>query len=186
VYFQPIQACNTWSVDNLDGVSLSQEGLLTISPLVPHGAKLSVIANIENGRRIVSTNIHVYNSQCNPFVGRWKESSQLTCDTEQEILPEKQINEIVFTADGEYTVTWMPFEVYIDYWGNYTYDISTGAINLSINGGNYIPSDFDGTGKYNLDQNNDIILNEIWLGSPSNATKAANCGHLITKDVFLP
>jgi hypothetical protein len=74
-------------------------------------------------------------------------------------------------------VTWVPFESYKDYWGTYTFDLAQGTLELTITGGNTIPEDVDGEGRFARDATGALILTDLWLGTPSLERDPPNCGH---------
>jgi hypothetical protein len=76
----------------------------------------------------------VFNPTANPLVGQWSQSSS-------DCAPEAVINELIFSADGTFSVTWMPFESYKDYWGRYDFDTETSELSLTVKSGNDIPED---------------------------------------------
>jgi len=181
-FFEPVETSATWSVDPTDGASIdSHTGTFTVHPATPHGSVFTVSANVENGRRIVTIEVHVYTPEENPLAGIRTEEVQFGCGTEEEIVPEEPIGELRFRADGTFSVTWAPFEIYQDYWGTYEYDPAQGTLDLVVTGGNYIPDDVDGTGLFSFDEEGRLILSDMWLGSPHDATGPANCGHRFTQ-----
>jgi hypothetical protein len=91
------------------------------------------------------------------------------------------IKELRFKADGEFSVTWEPFEVYKDYWGTYAHEIGQGTLDLVVTGGNYVPNDVDGSGSLLLDEEGRLVLRDLWLGSRFEGTAPANCGHRFTR-----
>ena len=95
-----------------------------------------------------------------------------------ERTPESPIYELWFAADHQVRVTWMPFELYVDYWGTYTYDLDTGAFSIDVEGGNYVPTDIDGDGTFSIDADGKLQLHDIWLGTPRDSAVAPACGHL--------
>lgn len=115
-----------------------------------------------------------------PIVGTWREAAQIECGSGREVPPDEPIQELRFFADGKVDVTWMPFETYVDYWGTYRL-AEDGSIELDITGGNYVPEDIDGQGRYVLDQEGQLILEELWLGSPMVGAQTVNCGHRFTE-----
>ena len=66
----------------------------------------------------------------------------------RQVPAERSIGELEFRADGTFSVTWVPFETYRDYWGRYTLDLRTGRLNLQVETGNYVPPDVDGDGTF--------------------------------------
>jgi hypothetical protein len=175
-FLKPIDACVTWSVEPDDGAIIGPDGELSIDSSTPGGTVLRVTADVEDGRRQISIDVHVYDPAQNPLIGTWREEAQIVCEGEDEVIPHEPIEELRFFADGRVNVTWTPFETYVDYWGTYTFS-DDGAIELVITDGNYIPDDFDGTGRFTISEEGSLLLKDMWLGSPQYGEDAANCGH---------
>lgn len=173
---QPVEACVAYSVNPAEGASIDAAGLLTIAPDVAPGATFTVTADVEEGTKVLTTDVFVYTPESNPFVGLWHEVAQLPCGGGVEVAPEVAIQELWFRANGEVRVTWLPFEIYFDYWSDYTYDLPTGELEIVPSGGNYVPADVDGAGTFKL-EGQQLVLEDLWLGSPQNGMKPANCGH---------
>jgi len=175
---EPVEACATWSVEPTLGASIdAQTGVFAVDQGTPSGSVFTVSADVENGRRVVSIEVHVYTLEDNPLVGLWREEAQLACGTGEEVVPEEPIRELRFGADGSFAVTWKPFEIYVDYRGTYAYDLTRGTLDLVVEGGSYVPDDVDGTGSFSIDEEGCLILSEIWLGSPRGGPSSPNCGH---------
>jgi hypothetical protein len=173
--------CATWSMDAVDGVHLdSKTGELAIDKSVAAGTKFNVTANVQNGSRILTSKIAVFTPEQNPFVGTWIESAQIDCETGELVSPEVVIKEIEFRADGQFFVTWLPFEVYRDYWGTYSFDLKKGVFTLSDLSGNYVPKDVDDGGTFVFQSNKSLVLKNFWFGTQiidkSKVVKKA-CGH---------
>jgi hypothetical protein len=180
--FQPVPARAAWSIAPSEGARLDPEsGLLTVDPSVPSGSVFIVTASIEDGRRLVTADVVVFTLQSNPLVGYWREQAQLDCATGAEVVPEHRIAELVFNADGTFAVTWYPFEVYHDYWGKYTFDLTRGVLDLEVEDGNYVPSNLDGHGRFAFDADGRLILREVWLGMAPDGHGPPNCGHIFMR-----
>lgn len=178
-FFEEVDVKATWSISPTAGASINpRTGLLRIDKDTPPGSVYTVTAAVHNGRAAPEIDVHIYTLADSPLIGKWKERKQYACNNGEETTPAEPIRELVFDADGTFSVTWFPFEVYRDYWGTYSYENTTGDLRLIIDHGNYIPEDFDGTGNARLDEDQDLILDEVWLGSPSNGKGGSNCGHL--------
>jgi hypothetical protein len=83
------------------------------------------------------------------LVGVWTEAGWKLCTPVPQLSAEQidpPIRELWFNDDGDFSVTWRPFESFRDYWGGYRYDTVTHAIELTIEHGNFIPADFVGRG----------------------------------------
>lgn len=175
-FLEPVDACITWAVEPGEGAVISPDGELIIDPSTSSGAVFRVTADVEDGRQQVSADVYVYDPAVNPLVGTWHEKAQMACGSQAEVTPDEPIEELKFFADGRVNVTWAPFETYVDYWGTYTFS-EDGSIELSITGGNYMPDDFDGTGRFTIDEEGHLVLENMWLGSPKDRGDTANCGH---------
>jgi hypothetical protein len=176
--------CVTWSSEPTAGVQLNpQTGEITVDNAVPAGTQFEVRADVQNGRRVFSSRVTVYTPEHNPFVGRYTEVSQLDCDTGKEFPPALPIKEIEFHADGRFFVTWMPFELYKDYWGTYTYDLKEGTFTVSDISGNYVPADIGSGGTFEF-QSGSLLLKDFFFGStPSTKdgeTRKKACGHRLS------
>ena len=89
------------------------------------------------------------------------------------------ISELLFQADGDFSVTWVPLEIYIDYWGTYTYDLNNDFLEFTITGSRIkTPSQFDGRGSFSLDDDG-LMLTGICLGDYVDpyTPPATNCDH---------
>lgn len=177
-YIEPIDACATFSVSPAGaGARIDPDsGLLELDSDVPDGTRFTVIADVEDGRATVTESVYVYAPARNPLRGYRSEVMQIPCDGSDERPPIFPIRELVFHTYGVFEVTWEPFELYVDYWGNYVFDLDTGALSMTITGGNYVPTDFDGDG-YVTFEGDQIVLHDIWLGSPRDGYNPGACGH---------
>jgi hypothetical protein len=68
------------------------------------------------------------------FVGSWH---QFDADCPGA----EPVRELIFQPNGHFSVTWMPFETYQDYWGSWRYDARTRVLTLAVDNGNYVPAD---------------------------------------------
>jgi hypothetical protein len=110
------------------------------------------------------------------ILGFWTETMQLPCGRGAPFEPDPVIGELVFQNTGEFSVTWTPFEIYYDYWGTYTYDEATGALVLTVDGGNYVPEDIDGEGTATV-VDGVLTLEDMWLGVAQEPVTPVACGH---------
>jgi hypothetical protein len=172
-----VDMCETWSLTpEDDGATIDENGLLSVLNSAENGDVFLVEATLGDGRSI-SQAVHIYTEAGNPLVGTFSEAAQLSCADESELAPEQSIGELRFLADGSFNVTWIPFEVYVDYWGIYEHDVGTGALSLFTTGGNFIPDDVDGEGTFEVDPQGHLLLKDMWLGTPQGGSNTPNCGH---------
>jgi len=179
---EPVDVCVGWSIDNEDAANISQTGELTINEGGVHGEVITVRADVENGRRILTHEVELYVPNGAAIAGTWTEVNRLDCPG-QELGPADPgpIGEIVFFQSGDFWVTWTPFELYVDYVGTYVYDNDTGALTMTSTGGNYVPADFDleGTAQRIEGEVDQVILTDMWLGSPIDNPLTPQCGHVL-------
>jgi hypothetical protein len=176
--FVPVAADATWSVIPADGARIdASTGILSIDASTPSGSVFTARAEIEGGLHVVETRVKTFTPETNPLIGSWHEEVQLACDSGTEVAPAKAIAELIFDPDGAFSVTWVPFESYKDYWGTYTFDLAQGTLELTVTGGNTIPLDVDGHGEFAIDARGRLILTDLWLGTSSLENVPPNCGH---------
>ena len=133
-----------------------------------------------------------------PIVGIWRQYQEKTCAGAW--IMDERVHELVFAADGRFSVTYEPFCTYQDYWGHYTYDRPNGRITMKIDGGSAVPDDFDGEGiviylpgehtadgTKTLDRLN---LDGVWLGKGKSERTEKPClmafGRLQSGDIEAP
>ncbi|NRB38119.1 MAG: hypothetical protein HRU20_06575 [Pseudomonadales bacterium] len=93
----------------------------------------------------------------NQFSGAWHQTAKLDCGSYERIIAD-DIRELVFRVEGStatpeyrFTLTYTPFETYVDYWGSYAFDEESQAISFVADAGNYIPEDIQlDNGTYTL------------------------------------
>ena len=154
------KACVEWSVNSLRDVSIDQQGLLSIGSHAPRGKTITVTANIEKGRRIITRDLYI--PRVDDVSGVWTEDVEFDCGTNKEREPADRIEELKAWKD-EYAVTWKPFEQRIDYAGHYRRQGR--RIEFKINGGNMSPINFRGKGTVSFDKRGRMLLRGVWLGS---------------------
>jgi len=181
-YFVPLAVSTRWSVEPQDGASINAKtGVLEISAGSPAGRLYTVTADILNGRKTLTSQVTVYTPEANPLVGVWHEAKQFDCQTQSfSDLQGESLRELVFKADGTFQATFTPFEVYHDYWGDYSSDPEKGTLELAVKSGNFIPENLDLQGEYKIDENGALVLQNIWLGRREKDV-STGCGHLFIK-----
>jgi len=111
-----------------------------------------------------------------PWTGCWTEVAQLDCESGQEFEPEGIIGEFRLTSDGTFSVTWSPFEHFVDYAGPYEVSETNDAIELTM--GNNAPPNVDGQGNFTITDQGELILENIWLGAREQENVTEACGHM--------
>jgi hypothetical protein len=99
------------------------------------------------------------------IVGTWRQ-------TDAECGLAQPIRELIFEADGRYSVTWLPFETYKDYWGRYQYDPRAHTLSLTVEGANYRPPERALSGEARVEDRT-LTLRGLSLGAPQNGIRCS-------------
>lgn len=102
-----------------------------------------------------------------PIVRRWTEKTPSACQAATGDVSAPQLRELVFKGDGKFSVTWMPFETYEDYWGTYSFDPATEVLILTVSGGNHIPKDARLRGNVHFGADGMMLMSDMLLGTSS-------------------
>ena len=105
--------------------------------LVAAAAVTGCAANPRAGAAPASAAIEAVPAVAPTLVGKWSQVRD-GCDGHA-------IGEVIFRPDGTFSVTWAPFETYVDYWGTYQFDPGTSELTLTPDGGNFVPADIAGS-----------------------------------------
>jgi len=125
-----------------------------VDPATAHGSVFAVSADIENGAHNPTAEITVFTRDMNPFIGSWREDDA------------GSIGELLFTADGQYTVTWTMMEDYMDLFGKYEFVTATGAIGFNFEWDRIKTAGFSGTGSFHFEEGGNLVLEGICSGGP--------------------
>lgn len=111
------------------------------------------------------------------FVGAWWESAWNHCKPVPQVAPEyydPPIQRLVFRDDGHFFATWRsggdhsttdPTRVPVpEYSGRYEIAPAYSYIQMSLEGGRFMPRDFSGNGHYRIN-GDELVLQDIWLGT---------------------
>lgn len=96
------------------------------------------------------------------YRGIWKQES-ISCSGET---PTEPVRELEFLNDGEFLLTYKPFENYHDFWGDVAFDMTTGDFALNIKGGNRIPTFVEMAGKAHFVSAQKLVLEGFFLTAP--------------------
>ena len=111
-----------------------------------------------------------------PWTGCWTEMAHLDCESGEEFEPEEIIEEFRLNSEGIFSVTWSPFEHFVDYAGPYEVSEKNGTIELIM--GNNAPPNVDGQGNFTVTDQSELILENIWLGAREQENVTQACGHI--------
>jgi hypothetical protein len=110
-----------------------------------------------------------------PWTGCWIEVARLDCESGQEFEPQEVIGEFRLTPNGRYSVTWTPFETFVDYAGQYNVSEEDGTIELAVE--DRAPAGVQGQGRFSMTDQGDLLLKGIWLGTRHQGREVEACGH---------
>lgn len=165
VFFQPLNVCAAWSVNDSSLAQIDpQTGVLKIEQKALPGGKVTVTANVENGRRVLAIPVYIYSLETHPLVGVWTEIARFSCDSGNEFSTQDPIRELVFLADGSMYVTRTPFEVYHDYKAIYEYKPERNRLSFMIEFASARPISFDGAGRVGFKDDGRLVLKNLSLG----------------------
>lgn len=159
---EPVSAECLGSVEISGPAKLGEDGrTVVVDGDAAAGAAVQVQGKV--GEAGVSGRILVFHPETQPLVGVWHQP-------EEECEGAEPIRELMFAPDGRFTLTWLPFEVYKDYWGGYTFN--SGVLAMKPDGGNYIPADATLAGDVQLDSGT-LTIDPAILGSPPSGKPCA-------------
>jgi hypothetical protein len=179
VFFTPVIAAATFSIDPTLHATIDSDGVLAVNPSAPGGITLRIYANIENGRRIVSNDVYVDTPESNPLRGYWLQTAEIPCDGSPEIVATSPPLSLGFRSGNRFDAVWVGFEIYKDYWGLYTFDRTAKKVTLGVLSGNYVPPSMRGEGTFDITNEDGwkvLRLRNVWLGRPRGDTRAPACG----------
>ena len=188
-YTKPL-ARVTWSIQPAGaGVSVSADGTVAVSAnATPGGYKIMAKAGIESRSR----DFLVYNPKAVPIKGTWSELAEISCGG-TEMAPEKPMRELIFRAGGQFSATWIPFEIRNDYRGSYTYDVKTQKLVLQVDPrhNNHFPTDISPEGSAHIDDRGRLVIRDLWLGTPplgnfvpGGGAPKSFCGYVFTRPSY--
>ena len=121
------------------------------------------------------------------LVGTWRESQWTLCQPAARLAPadiDATIDELVFRADGTYSITWqgggarttdVPHATIPDLTGRYTARPQTGGIEFTHeDAGVFHPSDFSGTGTFQV-AGGQLTIKNVWFGTRRAAHRPDIC-----------
>jgi len=142
-----------WSIEG-PAMLATDHGSLTIRPDAPAGAE--IVLRYQVGSEPVLARLRVEARDLVPLGGRWSQTAAAGCEALEPV------RELEFGRD-RFSVTFIPFETYNDYWGRYSYDPRTGALRLTVENGNNVPGGLDLEGTARIEDGH-LVLEGLFLG----------------------
>ncbi len=128
---------------------------MLVEESAPHGSMVTLKADVEGVESALVRDLTVFSRQQNPLVGRWREDH-----------PHEGIRELLFQSDGQYAATWMLLESWMDLFGTYTVDPSTGKIEVIKDWERIETPGFEGRGDYRIDEEGRLLMTGICPSEP--------------------
>lgn len=162
----PMECTSDWRISGPATLAADRRSI-TIAPDAPSGAEVSV-SYISRSERVGRT-FRVVARDAVVLTGIRGQRSVEGCGQLQPV------RELEFSAGNRFSVTFLPFETYKDYWGTYSFDAASGRLVMTVSGGNFVPAGLDLEGTARVDGGR-LILEGMYLGSrePS-AVPAGGC-----------
>jgi hypothetical protein len=156
---EPMECTSEWAVSDPALARLSEDRkILHIAEEAAPGAEL--IISYKAGGRLVRRSVRIVGKDEAVLTGLRSQRAVELCNVASPV------RELQFTENGFFTVTFMPFETYKDYWGRYRFDPETGKLSLTVEDGNHTPEGLDLEGKARFDPAGNLVLEDIFLGQP--------------------
>jgi hypothetical protein len=161
-YVLPPDCTTDWSVSDASLATLSDDRKsLRIADGATPGTTLTITYRVGLKPQLVRVSMPIVAKDAFVLTGRRSQKAVEGCPGLEPI------GELEFTADGHFAVTWHPIETYQDYWGTYRFDPGTGALSMTVDGGNDRPGGLDLEGKASMAPDGALVLEGLYLGQPS-------------------
>ncbi len=158
----PLRCTSDWSVTGPAVLSADRTSV-AISPDAPPGSTVTV--GFRHNGAAVEARFKVVARDEIVLTGRYGQRSLEGCS------PAEPVGELEFRPENRFSVTFTPFETYQDYWGSYSFDPATKRLRLTVERGNFVPSNLDLEGEAELAEGR-LRLKDLFLGSRDGAPRS--------------
>lgn len=150
--------------------------VVLISPKARPGTLATVSARL--GERRLETRFRVVGATEPSLVGFW---SQQTVDCGAGAQPEQPLRELRFDPVGGFSVTFVPFETYKDYWGEARFEAASGRLAMTVEKANRSSlGAVDLEGEAQLDGPDRLILQGVYFGGLP-TPPSASCRYVFSR-----
>lgn len=163
----PVKCTSDWSVTGPATLSADRTSV-TIAPDASVGSIVTV--GFRHAGKPVEARFRVVAKDEIVLTGRRSQQSLEGCTAHEPV------RELEFQPENRFSVTFLPFETYRDYWGTYSFDPATKRIRLTVEGGNFVPPNLDLEGKAEL-AGGRLRLKDLFLGS-RDGTPQSGCTYV--------
>jgi len=161
----PLHCVTGWTVSGPASLSADRR-TLSIAPDAPVGSE--VVVSFRHGDDPVAARFRVIGRDEVVLTGTRSQQAIEGCSIPDEV------RELEFGVGNRFAVTFRPFETYRDYWGTYSFDPSTGALRMTVSGGNFVPPGLDLEGRAELVAGR-LVLRDMYLGSREGGPPPGAC-----------
>jgi hypothetical protein len=151
----PLRCTSGWRVTG-PATLAADRTTVAIAPDAPPGAIVQV--EFRHAGKPVERQFRVVAKDAVVLTGRYTQQSLEGCTAHEPV------RELEFQPENRFSVTFMPFETYRDYWGSYAFDPATGKLRLTVEGGNFVPPNLDLEGEVEFAAGR-LRLKDMFLGS---------------------
>jgi hypothetical protein len=155
----PLKCVSDWSLSGPASLS-ADRSTLTIAPDAAPGSAIRV--GFVHAGKTIAAEFRVVGRDEIVLTGRYSQKSVTGCEVGEPV------RELEFTPGNRFSVTFMPFETYRDYWGSYLFDPATGKLQFKVEGGNFQPPGLDLEGEAKL-SGGVLVLRDMFLGNRGGA-----------------
>lgn len=158
----PLKCTSGWLVSGPAKLSADRKSVV-IAPDAPVGATVAI--GFRHIGQPAETRFKIVAKDEIVLTGRWSQRSLEGCSAAEPV------RELEFRPENGFSVTFLPFETYKDYWGSYAWDPDTGRLRLTVVGGNFVPGNLDLEGAAEL-AGGRLRLTHLFLGSRDGAPRS--------------
>jgi hypothetical protein len=155
----PVRCLEGWEATGPATLSRDRT-ILSIAPDAPPGSIVALSARHRG--ETIGTRLRVVGRDEIVLTGRRSQQAIEGCPAGE------LIGDFEFGPENRFSVTFMPFETYRDYWGSYAFDPATGRLTMSVEGGNFVPTGLDLEGRAELVDGR-LVLRDMYFGSRRDA-----------------
>ena len=187
----PASCLVDWKITPAGAATLSDDHLgLTVSPHARIGETLTLEARAPDGP--VARHVRTIEDPASPpadapapdeseeraLTGLWRQV-EIACSGPQ---PSEPVRELEFRAPGRFSVTFLPFETYQDYWGQVDFDPAGGRLTLTVEGGNNEPENAILSGPARLEADGRrLVLEGFNLGNAHHYNSGWPCRYVFAR-----
>ena len=160
----PGECLSGWSIEGPAELGADRRSL-TIRPDATPGWEIVLRYSVKT--EPVVARLRVVARDAVVLTGSWSQQASEGCPGLEPV------RELEFSPD-RFSVTFMPFESYKDYWGSYSFDPATGVLRLTVVNGNSVPPGLDLEGTARI-ENGRLILEDMFLGDRAGRVPEGSC-----------